>query len=106
MDAIELIESRYTKKELPEFKVGDVVKISLRVVEGQKSRIQIFEGTVLRKTGKGTAANFTVLKQTKGSGDTIEKTFPLYSPIIEKIKVVKSTKVRRSRLYYKRSDKR
>ena len=105
MNAIDIIESKYVKKDMPDFKVGDIVKISLKVVEGAKSRIQIFEGMVIRRTGKGTAANFTVLKQTKGSGDTVEKCFPLYSPSIEKIKVVKSTKVRQSRLYYKRADK-
>ena len=104
MKPIERLEQEHLK-ERADFNVGDVVRVSIRVVEGDKTRLQNFEGTVIRKKGKGTAATFTVLKQTKGSQDTVEKTFPLYSPNVDKIKVIKSKKVRRSRLYYMRSKK-
>jgi large subunit ribosomal protein L19 len=79
------------------------VKLSLKVVEGEKTRTQAFEGIVIRRRGTGVSASFTVLKRTKGSTDTVEKVFPLHSPTIESLKVVKSTKVRRSKLYYLRS---
>ena len=106
MKALEIVEKKYmSKKTIPSFRVGDIVKLSLKVVEGDKTRTQLFEGLVIRKRGRGTGATFTVLKQTKGSQDTVEKTFPLYSPTIEKLKVVKSTKVHRSRLYHLRSVK-
>ncbi len=105
MKAIDIVEKEYVQKKIVDFKVGDLVKLSLKVVEGEKTRTQNFEGTVIKRHGKGTGATFTVLKQTKGSQDTVEKTFPLYSPMIQKIQVVKSTKVRRAKLYYMRSRK-
>lgn len=104
MNKIDLVEKEHLKKKA-EFKVGDIVRVSIKVVEGDKSRIQNFEGTVIRQKGKGTAETFTVLKATKGSQDTVEKTFPLHSPNVDKIKVVKSKKVRRAKLYYMRSAK-
>ena len=105
MRAIDLVEKKYLKKNLPDFKIGDSVKMSLKVIEGDKTRTQIFEGTVIRRRGRGVAETFTVLKQTRGSADTVEKTFPLHSPMVEKIKVLKSSKVRRSKLYYLRKEK-
>ncbi len=104
MKKIDLIEKEHLK-ELEAFNVGDVIRVSIKVIEGEKTRLQNFEGTVIRRRGRGTAATFTVLKQTKGSQDTVEKTFPVCSPNLDKIKVVKSKKVRRSRLYYMRSEK-
>lgn len=104
MKKLDLIEKEYLK-EREAFKVGDVVRVSIKVKEGEKTRIQNFEGTVISRRGKGTAATFTVLKQTRGSQDTVEKTFPLCSPNLDKIKVVKTKKVRRSKLYYMRSNK-
>ena len=106
MTIIEKIEKEYCKNEQGSFNVGDTVKLSLKVVEGEKTRTQNFEGIVIKKRGRGTAASFTVLKRTKGSQDTIEKTFPLFSPMIQKIKVVKpAKKIRRAKLYYMRKDK-
>jgi large subunit ribosomal protein L19 len=104
-NAVAVISEAYLKKDIPAFKVGDVVKLSLKVVEGDKTRLQAFEGTVIRRRGTGVSASFTVLKLSKGSSDTVEKTFPLHSPIIDKIKVVKCTKVRRAKLYYMRAKK-
>ena len=103
--AIEIIEKKYAKKKKPEFKVGDKVRVYLKVKEGDKTRTQVFEGVVIRKRGNGIKENFTVLKSTRGSSYTIEKTFPLHSPIVEQVKVVASSKVRRSKLYYLRNSK-
>ena len=105
MKHIELVEKGYLKKSVPKFKVGDFVKVSLKVIEGDKTRTQVFEGQVIRRRGRGTGETFTVLKQSHGSGDTVEKTFPVHSPAVEKIKVTKHMKVRRAKLYYLRSEK-
>ncbi len=104
MSKIDAIEKTHLK-EVPAFNVGDLVKVSLKVVEGSKSRIQNFEGTVISKKGKGTSASFTVLKKTRGSKDTVEKCFPLYSPNVDKIQVVKSKPAKRAKLYHLRSTK-
>jgi len=104
MKAIEELEKKHLKKDIVPFRVGDLVKLSLKVVEGDKTRTQNFEGIVIRRRGKGMGETFTVLKRAKGSSDTVEKTFPLHSPTIKKIKVMKSTKVRRSKLYYLRHE--
>ena len=106
MKQIDIIEKDYLKKTVPTFNVGDEVKVSLKVREGDKTRTQVFEGRVISRRGRGTGATFTVLKQTRGSEDTVEKTFSLHSPAVEKIKVMKHTKVRRAKLYYLRSEKR
>lgn len=99
LEAIQKIEKEY-KKEVPEFRVGDTLKIHLRVKEGDKTRTQIFEGTCIRRRGTGIGASFTVLKETHG--DMVEKIFPLYSPTIEKIALVRKGKVRRAKLYHLR----
>lgn len=104
MSQIELIEKDYLKKSIPEFRVGDQVKVHLKVHEGDKTRVQVFEGTVIRKRGRGTNATFTVLKEVRD--DTIEKTFSLHSPNIEKITVVVKGKVRRAKLYHLRQNRR
>ena len=87
----------------PKFKVGDVVRISLKVKEGDKTRSQMFEGTVIRRRGKGTSETFTVLRQSQS--DTIEKTFFVHSPIVETIQVVKSGRAGKSKLYNLRKKK-
>ncbi len=94
------IERKYLR-EVPEFRPGDTVKVYFRIVEGEdKERVQMFQGVVIRKRGSGTGATFTVRKVSYGIG--VERTFPLYSPRIEKIEVIRRGKVRRARLYYLR----
>src|SRR3989338_6746449 len=101
MGKIELVEKDYLKKSIPEFKVGDEVKISLKVQEGDKTRIQIFEGTVIKRRGRSVNATFVVLKEVRE--DKIEKTFFLHSPHIKKTQVdTKEKKIRRAKLYYLR----
>jgi large subunit ribosomal protein L19 len=100
MNKIELVEKDYLKKELPEFRVGDEVKVHLKVHEGDKTRTQIFAGTVIRRRGRGTNATFTVLKEVRG--DTVEKTILLHSPNVEKVQVTTKGSVRRAKLYYLR----
>jgi large subunit ribosomal protein L19 len=102
MKQIDIIEKEFLKGDISPFRVGDIVKVSQRVVEGDKTRTQIFEGIVIRRRGHGIGSTFTVLKESKGSSDTVEKTFPLHSPNVEKVKVIKSTKVRRAKLYHLR----
>ena len=100
MNKVELIEKDYLKKSVPEFNVGDQVKVHLKVQEGDKTRTQLFEGTVIRKRGRGTSATFTVLKEVRG--ELVEKTFPIHSPHVEKVAVTTKGKVGRSKLYYLR----
>ena len=88
-------------KKLPDFKPGDTVRVHLRVVEGDSERIQVFEGTVLRRRGSGVSESFLVRKISFGVG--VERIFPLNSPRIEKIEVVRTGRVRRARLYYLRN---
>lgn len=101
MDVIRSIEAEALKRELPTFRAGDRVRVHVRVVEGDKSRIQLFEGDVLgRRGGTSLQATFTVRKTSGGVG--VERIFPLHSPIVEKIEVVRLGKVRRAKLYYLR----
>ncbi|AIA29234.1 50S ribosomal protein L19 [Mycoplasmopsis californica] len=95
---IELVEKPQLRKDHPEFRVGDNVKVSVRIREGEKERIQIFEGLVISKTESGTRENFTVRKISFGIG--VERTFPLHSPFIANIEVVRSNKVRRAKLNF------
>ena len=88
-------------KEVAEFNVGDTVKVYGKIKEGHRERIQVFEGTVLKRQGTGARATFTVRKASNGVG--VEKTWPLYSPNVEKIEVVRKGKVRRAKLNYLRS---
>jgi large subunit ribosomal protein L19 len=95
---IKLIESKFLKKDIPEFNVGDTVDVQLKIVEEGKSRIQTFEGTVIARAGSGLGETFTMRKISYGEG--VEMVFPLHTPSIEKIKVVKKGDVRRAKLYY------
>ena len=102
--AIELVEQRNVKPEVrgqvPEFRVGDTVRVHTKISEGDKERIQIFEGVVIRKKRGHASTTFTVRKMSYGVG--VERIFPLYSPRIDKIEVVASGKVKRARLFYLR----
>ncbi|MEW6097454.1 MAG: 50S ribosomal protein L19 [bacterium] len=91
------------KKKIPHFSPGDTLKVSIKIVEGEKKRIQHFEGTVIRQRGEGIRKTFTLRRISYGVG--VEKTFPLYSPSIQKIEVTRQGKVRRAKLYYLRERK-
>jgi large subunit ribosomal protein L19 len=102
MEKIKMIEQEYTKKEVPAFNVGDTIKVLVRISEGpDKTRLHPFEGVVIAKQGAGVRQSFTVRKVSYGEG--IERVFPLYSPTIERIEVIRSGKVKRAKLYYLRS---
>ena len=100
MDALKLIEQSSMKAEAPVVEVGDLVKVHVRIKEGEKYRIQIFEGTVIAKKHGGINETFTVRRVAHGCG--IERVFPLHSPTVEKVEVVRNGKVRRAKLYYLR----
>lgn len=100
MSAIESVEKRALREEQVPFRTGDRVRIHIKILEGEKERIQPFEGVVIRKTGRKARATFTVRKVSYGVG--VERIFPLHSPLIEKIEVMSRGAVRRSRLYYLR----
>lgn len=95
---MDIVEKESASKKTPAFRVGDTLKVHVRVKEGDKTRIQLFEGVCIRKKGKGVRASFTVLKESYG--DKVEKIFPLYSPNVEKVTVSVKGKVRRAKLYY------
>ena len=97
---IQALEQRQLRKDLPQFKAGDTVKVHFRVIEGSRSRIQVFEGTVIKRQGAGVRETFTVRKQSFGVG--VERTFPLHSPKIDRIEVVQIGDVNRAKLYYLR----
>lgn len=101
MNIIEMLEKEQMRGDLPDFKSGDTVKVHVRIIEGQKQRVQAYEGVVIRKRSGDCRSSFTVRKISYGVG--VERTFPSHSPIIDKIEVVSRGKVRRSRLYYLRS---
>ena len=100
MDALKQISNSSLKSEAPVINVGDTVKVHVRITEGDKSRIQVFEGTVIAKKHGGIHETFTVRRVAHGSG--IERVFPVHSPVVEKVEVVRSGKVRRAKLYYLR----
>lgn len=100
-EIIRKIEAEQMKENAPEFNVGDTVKVYAKIKEGNRERIQVFEGTVLKKRGGGVRATFTVRKFSNGIG--VEKTWPIHSPHVEKVEVVRRGKVRRAKLNYLRS---
>ncbi len=99
-DIIKEIENAQLKDSIDEFAVGDTVRVYNKIIEGSKERIQVFEGTVLKKQGSSNRATFTVRKTSNGVG--VEKTWPLHSPNVDKIEVVRRGKVRRAKLFYLR----
>ena len=99
-DIIKSIEAEQLKENVPQFNVGDTVKVYGKIKEGNRERIQFFEGTVLKKQGGSSRATFTVRKNSNGVG--VEKTWPLHSPNVEKVEVVRRGKVRRAKLNYLR----
>ena len=99
-NVIETLERRQLRSDRPHFKAGDTVRVHFRVIEGQRSRVQVFEGIVIKRQGAGARETFTVRKQSFGVG--VERTFPLHSPKVEKIEVVSIGDVHRAKLYYLR----
>ncbi len=100
MDALKIIAGDSVKTELPQFSIGDTVRVSVNIREGQRERIQMFEGTVIAKKGSGISETFTVRRVSYGVG--IERVFPVHSPNVVDVKVIRSGKVRRAKLYYLR----
>ena len=100
MDALKTISDASLKQEVPAFAVGDTVKVHVRIKEGDKSRIQVFEGTVIAKKHGGISETFTVRRVAYGCG--IERVFPLHSPVVDRVEVIRKGKVRRAKLYYLR----
>ena len=100
MNILDQVTQDYKKEDIPEFKVGDTLRVHVKIIEGQRERIQVFEGYVLKRQHGGVNETFTVRKLSNGIG--VEKTFPLHSPRIEKIEVVKKGRVRRAKLNYMR----
>ncbi|MBQ2153125.1 MAG: 50S ribosomal protein L19 [Acutalibacteraceae bacterium] len=100
MDALKLIAADSVKKEVPEFRIGDTVRVSVNIREGDRERIQMFEGTVIAKKSSGVAETFTVRRVAYGVG--VERVFPLHCPNVKDVKVIRHGKVRRAKLYYLR----
>ena len=100
MKSTDLVDNQYLRTDLPDFGPGDEVKVHVKVVEGNKERVQIFQGNIIRRQGSGVAETYTVRKVSYGVG--VERTFPVHSPIIERIEVTRFGDVRRAKLYYMR----
>ena len=100
MDALKLISDSSLKAEVPAIKVGSTVRVHVKIREGERERIQVFEGTIIAKRGSGVSSTFTVRRVAYGVG--VERVFPVHSPNVAKVEVVRNGKVRRSKLYYLR----
>ena len=100
MDIIKMLEEEQIRKDIPDFNVGDTVQVHYRIIEGTRERIQVFEGTVIKKQGGGVGETFTVRRLSYGVG--VERTFPINSPRIDKLVVTRRGRVRRAKLYYLR----
>ena len=100
IEIIRAIEAEQIRTDLPDFNVGDTVKVHIKIREGNKERVQVFEGTVLKRQNGGLRETFTVRRVASGVG--VEKTFPVNAPVIEKIEIVRIGKVRRAKLFYLR----
>ncbi len=101
MNAIQKIESEHIRLDMPDFKAGDTVKVHYRIIEGEKERIQVFQGAVLRRRRGTTNSTFTVRKISDGVG--VERVFAMNSPFIDRVEIISEGKVRRSRIYYLRN---
>jgi len=101
MDILDQIAAKRMKESMPDFAVGDTVRVDIRVVEGDRERVQAFQGTVMQRRGSGLGATFTVRKVSQGVG--VERVFPLHSPHVSAIRVLRKGKVRRAKLFYLRS---
>lgn len=101
MNIIEVLEQEQLRSDIPSFKAGDTVKVYAKIVEGNRERVQLFEGVVISRSGSGVRENFTVRRISYGVG--VERTFPVHSPRIEKIEVARRGIVRRAKLYYLRN---
>ena len=100
MNILDAVDAKSLRKDIPQFRAGDELKIHVRVIEGSKSRVQVFQGIVIRRQGDGVRETFTIRKLSYGVG--VERTFPVHTPVIEKIELVKKGDVRRAKLYYLR----
>jgi len=103
MNQLERVQRALTKKSVPRFAIGDTVRVHVKVVEGEKERIQVYEGTVIARKGSANTETFTVRKVSYGVG--VERIFPIHSPIVSKVDVVRQGHVRRAKLYYLRRKK-
>ncbi len=100
MSILDVVDAASLRKDIPQFRAGDELKIHVRVIEGSKSRLQVFQGVVIRRQGDGVRETFTIRKVSYGVG--VERTFPVHTPVIEKIELVQKGDVRRAKLYYLR----
>jgi len=100
MNILDVVDAASLRKDIPQFRAGDELKIHVRVIEGNKSRLQVFQGIVIGRQGDGVRETFTIRKVSYGVG--VERTFPVHTPVIEKIELVKKGDVRRAKLYYLR----
>ncbi len=100
MNTLDTLDAQSQRTDIPEFRAGDTLKVHVRVVEGNRSRIQVFQGVVIRRQGGGIRETFTVRKVSFGVG--VERTFPVHTPVVEKIEVLTRGDVRRAKLYYLR----
>jgi large subunit ribosomal protein L19 len=100
MSILKSLEAKYRKSDLPEFSPGDTIRVHVKIKEGDKERVQVFQGIVIARTGGGISESFTVRKISAGIG--VERVFPLHSPNVAKIEIIKQGRVRRSKLYYLR----
>lgn len=98
---IDVVTKSQLRDDIPDFRAGDTVRVSVKVVEGSRERIQLFEGVVIKRRGSGISATYTVRKMSSGVG--VERTFPLHSPRVAKIEVIRQGRVRRAKLYYLRN---
>jgi large subunit ribosomal protein L19 len=100
MNTLQEVENEYLRSDVPEFRAGDTLRVHVKVSEGDKQRIQVFQGVVIARRGSGTGESFTVRKMSGGVG--VERVFPIHSPVLDKIEVVRRGRVRRAKLYYLR----
>ena len=100
MKSTDLVDNQYLRSDVPAFSPGDEVKVHVKVVEGNKERVQVFQGNVIRRQGSGVAETYTVRKVSYGVG--VERTFPVHTPSVQKIEVLRKGDVRRAKLYYLR----